>query len=252
MTQQRSTAGDSSVRSYDVDNKYAVTSPLDSVRWAAVLAGLFTALTAVIVLTVLGIAIGLTSLDAANPRSFGIGAGVYGAISAIVAFALGGYIAARTAAVTGSSNAILNGGLVWIVALPLIVNLLTSGIGSLLGTAANVAGTAASTVAQVAAPLVDDAAQVGATAVAQNPEAAADAAATVESVAADAANAVATQVQTAVEQVDEPEEVEAIADDLGNAAWGTLLALGLTAAAALGGGYLGRRSLPTEVVSVNR
>lgn len=241
MTQQR----------YDVD-KYAVTSPLDSVRWAAVLAGLFTALSVVIVLTVLGLAIGLSTLDAANPRSFGIGAGVYGGISAIIAFALGGFIAARTAAVTGSSNAILNGGLVWIVALPLIVNVLTSGIGSLLGTAANVAGTTASTVIQIAAPLADDAAQMGATVVAQNPEAAQDAAATAEAAAAQAATAVATQVQGVVEQVDEPAEVEAIAQDVGNAAWTTLLALGLSAAAAVGGGYLGRRSLPTEVVSVTR
>lgn len=252
---QRYTTSDASApaRSYDRDrdyDKYAVTAPLDSVRWAAVLAGLFAAFSAVIVLTVLGLAIGLSTFDASDTRNFGIGAGVFGAVTALIAFAVGGFIASRTAAVTGSSNAILNGAMVWIVALPLIVNLLGTGIGSILGTATDVATTAVGAAAQVAAPAVASVADEAAQAAQENPELAA----TAEAIAGDAAASAQAAVADVQEQIEniEPEEVTEVVRDVSGAAWGTLLVLGLTAAASILGGVLGRRSLPTEVVSVTR
>ena len=54
---------------------------------------LFAALATLIGLGVLGIAIGLSSFDANNvTRSLGIGAGIWGAISALLAFLVGGWI----------------------------------------------------------------------------------------------------------------------------------------------------------------
>jgi hypothetical protein len=127
-----------------------VTAPMDSVRWASILAGIFAVFATLAVLAVLGVAIGLSTLQADQPRNFGIGAGIYGAVSALIAFAIGGYVAARTAAVAGRGNALLNGTMVWVVTIALIVNFLGNGIGTLLGTATSVVGTAA----QVAAPVV--------------------------------------------------------------------------------------------------
>jgi hypothetical protein len=132
---------------YDVD--MAVVTPTDRVRWGPIVAGLFAALSTLAVLSVLGLAIGASAFDPGDrASSFGIGAGIWGAISALLAFGVGGWTAARTAAVGGRANGLLNGTMVWVVAIPLLLYLLSSGIGSLLGTA----GQAAATAAQVAAP----------------------------------------------------------------------------------------------------
>ena len=222
----------------------SLTAPLDRVRWSSVLAGLFTTLASMIVFTVLGLAIGLSTFDAQNPGSFGIGAGIFGAVSAIISFALGGYVAARTTAVAGSGNGTLNGAMVWIVAIPLIVNMLGAGIGSLLGTATDVATTAAVTAAEVAAPVVQEAAED----VAANPAAQATVAEGVEAVATQAQGA-AADIQEQVENIS-PQDVENAARNVSGAAWGTLLALGLTLAAAAFGGLLGTRRFPTEVAQI--
>ncbi len=210
--------------------------PTDRVRWPAILAGIFTVLAALIVFVVLGVALGLTAYDANNLRGLGIGAGVYGVISALVAFALGGFIAAKTAARRGTGNAILQSGMVWIVTIALIVNFIGTGVGTIL----NVAGNAAGTVAVAGANLVGDAAQ----AVAANPTLQANAAsvATSEAPAVEAAvGAVVTQIQDQVNGVS-AQDVEQAAQNASAAAWWALLGLGVSAAAALGGGLLGTRS----------
>lgn len=224
----------------------AVVSPMDRIRWSSILAGLFTVLAALAVLTVFGLALGLSTFDANQPQSFGIGAGVYGIISALIAFGLGGYMSARTTAVAGRGNAVLNGAMVWVVAIPLIVNLLGSGIGSLLGTATNVATSAASAAAQVAAPIAGQAAEE----IAENPAAQATVATGAEAVATQAQGVVA-DIQEQVENID-AQDVEQVARDISGAAWAALLALGLTAAAAAAGGYLGVRTHPTDVAVIDR
>jgi hypothetical protein len=224
----------------------SMVSPIDRIRWSSILAGLFTVLTVLAVLTVFGLALGLSTFDANQPQNFGIGAGIYGIISALIAFGLGGYMSARTTAVAGRGNAVLNGGMVWIVAIPLIVNLLGSGIGTLLGTATDVATSAASTAAQVAAPIAAQAAEE----VAADPEAQATLATGAEAVATQA-QGVVQDIQQQVENID-AQDVEQAARNVSGAAWITLIALGLTAAAATVGGYLGVRTHPTDVAVLDR
>ncbi len=118
-------------------------TPTDRVRWAPILAGLFTVLASLVFFTVLGLALGLETLDADNPRNFGIGAGIYGIIAGLVSFALGGFIAAKTAAVTGVGNAILQSGMVWIVTIALIVNFIGTGVSTIINVASSTAATAA-------------------------------------------------------------------------------------------------------------
>ncbi len=240
---------------------YSVVAPLDRVRWASVLAGLATTLTAMIFFAVLGIAVGLSTFDANNPTNFGVGAGIYGAISALISFFLGGWMAARTAAVAGSNNAVLNGVMVWLVTIPFIVNILGAGIGTLLGTATEVATAATGAAAQVAAPLVEEAANTQATAVAGTDNTGAtgaqattvpgDAAATLPPVQATVVTGAQGAIEGAQQQLQNvtPEDVENAARDLSGPAWGALLALVLSGGAAALGGLAGRRSMPTEVVT---
>jgi hypothetical protein len=200
------TTRESSVAVYDHMQPVSV---LDRVRWASIFAGLVIALSVLVLQSVLGLAIGLTTYEAGDQLgNFGIGAGVWGAISTIVAFVLGGWVAARTAAVHGRGNAILNGGMVWAVAIPLILYLLGSGVGSLMNMATDVAATSAAALA--------------------------------EEVTATDASAAAESVQAQAQQID-PTTVENVAQDAGNAAWGTLIGLLLGLVAAVGGGLMGQR-----------
>jgi hypothetical protein len=201
-----------------------IVVPTDRVRWGPVIAGLFAALSALVVLSVLGLGIGLSGYDVGDPaQPFGIGAGVWGAISAFIAFGIGGWLAARTAAVPGRGNGFLNGAMVWMVAVPLLVYLLGGGLGTLQ----SIVDGAAITAAQVAAPIVDQAA----IAVTGNP----------------AFPAVAQPLQPTpatpapLNQLTPADRQAAIAA-AGTIAWGTLVSLLLGFIAASLGGLLGARS----------
>lgn len=213
----------SPVQAVDFD---LATAPRDRVRLASVVAGLLTTIATLIVLSVLGIAIGLATFDANAPSPIGLGAGIWGGISALIAFGLGGFVAARSAATaSGPRNGVLNGAIVWMAAVFLIVLLLGNGIGTLLG----VAGTVASTAVTAAAPVAAEAAA--------NPNAVATAA-----VAAPAAGAaLSTTIQNVQEQIT-PARIEQTAQDVSEGAWGALLSLGLSAAASLIGGAIGSRA----------
>ena len=131
----------------DVD----VVTPVDRVRWGPILAGLFAALSTLAVLAILGLAIGASAFNPGDQGStFGLGAGIWGALSTLLAFLVGGFIAARTAAVRGRSSGILNGAMVWFVAIPLLIYALGAGIGAIATTLGNVASTAAEVAAPVA------------------------------------------------------------------------------------------------------
>ena len=90
----------------DIDTT-VVNTPTDRVRWGPILAGLFAAMSVLIVLSVLGLAVGLSNVDAGDrPANFGIGAGIWGAVSALLAFFFGGWMAARTSAVRVGNGAL--------------------------------------------------------------------------------------------------------------------------------------------------
>ncbi|MEZ0266637.1 MAG: hypothetical protein ACAI43_18055, partial [Phycisphaerae bacterium] len=103
-------SGYTTVGSPNVNVAAVAASPTDRVRWGPIIAGLFAALSTLAVLGVLGIAVGASAYDPGDSaRNFGIGAGIWGAVSALLAFFIGGWLAARAAAVKGTSNGVLNG-----------------------------------------------------------------------------------------------------------------------------------------------
>jgi hypothetical protein len=113
----------------------------DRVRWGAVWAGLFAALTTMILLGLLGLAIGLTTLNfgtaagqAGPPRDTGMTAAIWGGLIGIVAFLISGFVAGHSAAVFDRGWGAWNGALVFIVAVPITVWLAGQGLGLVLGT----------------------------------------------------------------------------------------------------------------------
>lgn len=122
-----------------------VYTPEDKVRWGPIWAGLFTALFVLLVLWLFGVAIGLTVANTSAVASGGLNpnAGQYsalwGGISGIIAFLIGGYVAGRAAAVHTRGWAALNGALVFLLALPFILWLATLGLTTLIGNAGAIA-----------------------------------------------------------------------------------------------------------------
>jgi hypothetical protein len=105
------------------------------VQWGPIIGGGVTAIASMLVLTVLGLAIGASVLEPTDPgENLGMAASIWGGISAILSFLAGGWVAAKSAAVGGAASGVLNGFLVGAAALTLILWLTGAGLGNLFGT----------------------------------------------------------------------------------------------------------------------
>jgi hypothetical protein len=182
-----------------------MTLPTDRVRWGPIWAGLLAAFFTLLVLSLLGLAIGASTVNmgAAVQRTGNQNAGSYSAIwagiSAILAFLIGGYVAGRTAAVHERGWAALNGALVFLLALPILLWLASQGLGALIGNANHIAGGLGITLGQLG-----------------------------------------TTATGAVKSIT-PAQAQQAADTARNTAWGTLIGLLLGCGAAALGGTLSTR-----------
>ncbi len=163
------------VRDHDDTNHSDVTPSEDlrtvlinKVAWGAVIAGAVLALVTQLFLNMVGVGVGAASLDVAggaNPSatSFSVGAGGWFALSAIIAALVGGYASGRLSGKPKTSTAGWHGLTTWAVTTLVVIYMLSSAVGGLLGGAyagltsavggaANVVGSTAQTAAQVAAP----------------------------------------------------------------------------------------------------
>ncbi|MDQ3548486.1 MAG: hypothetical protein M3439_06660, partial [Chloroflexota bacterium] len=116
-----------------------VVNRKDRTRWGPIVAGLLTAVVTLLVLTVLGLAIGTSAFepDTADGSTVGTAAAIWGGVSALIAFFVGGWVAAKSSAIDGDGAGALNGFLVGVAAIVLILWLLGAGLGNLLGTVGN-------------------------------------------------------------------------------------------------------------------
>jgi hypothetical protein len=112
---------------------------------------LLTALGALLLLGTLGLAIGISAADVgtgegAGVRGLSIGAGIWGSLSLLIALFLGGFVATWVASLDRPAD-VVQGTLVWVLAMLGILYLATSGIGlgasalfGMAGAAAQAAG----------------------------------------------------------------------------------------------------------------
>jgi len=196
-------------RTHDVPIPEAYNLNRDRVRWGPILAGLATALTSLLFFSLLGLAFGLTVVNAGTaaaeggaPQGTGTTSAIWAAVSALLAFFLGGWVAGKTGAIFDRGWGAMNGALVFLVAVPVTLLLASLGLGSVLGALGGFAG------ALNADP-----------GTAQN--------------AASQAGEAARNVQ--------PIDVARAAETARNAAWGALLGMVLGLGASTLGGMLGTR-----------
>lgn len=134
------TVGDSA----DVVQEAAFIAPRDAVRWGPIVAGLVTALSLFLLLSLLALGVGIAATDAANAGDDAGTVSTAGTIVAaaigLLAFVIGGYIAGRSSAVGGRGTGALNGFLVWALGVTAILMLGAFGLGSLFGAAGDIFG----------------------------------------------------------------------------------------------------------------
>jgi hypothetical protein len=114
------------------------TMMLSKISWGAVFAGVAVALATQLLLNLLGIGVGAATLNPAqggspSGSSLSIGAGIWFAVSGILAALAGGYAAGRLAGVPNESTAGWHGLTAWAFATLVIFYLLSSTLGGILG-----------------------------------------------------------------------------------------------------------------------
>jgi hypothetical protein len=196
----------------------------DRIRWGPIVAGVVTAFAVLLFLTVLGLALGVSALGGDdNAKTWGTAAGIWGGLSLLVAFFVGGWMAARAAATLSESDGPLNGFVTGAATLLLLLWLATTALTGALGffasTVTNIAGAAAPVAMQAADQgAVPPETQTAVDQAAENPEA-----------------AVPAEVEQAAQQA-----ADTASNAAGPGAWGTTIAIILAIGAATLGGMVGR------------
>ena len=132
------------------------------ISWGAIIGGVAIALAVQMLLSMLGLGIGLTTIEPATEgapaaSSLGMGAAGWWVISSLIALLAGGYVASRLAGTFNKRDGMLHGLLTWASMLIISVWLLTSAVGGILGGAFNMLGSAVSGASQAISSVVPDA-----------------------------------------------------------------------------------------------
>ena len=144
----------------------AHTIMVNRVSWGAIFAGVVVGLVVQVLLTMLGVGIGAATIDPATNGSpaastFSMASGIWYVVSGIIAAFAGGYIAARMSGKTVATTGALHGLTTWAFTTLLVLYLLSTAVGSIVGgTFSGVAGAVGGlgqTVAQAAGPMLQDA-----------------------------------------------------------------------------------------------
>ena len=109
---------------------------ISRISWGAILAGTLTTIALMFLLNILGLGIGLTTIDPlteSDPFSgVGISTAIWWILSNVAALFTGGLVAARMSGLPSNIDGALHGFLVWALSLILAIVMLTSAVGGIL------------------------------------------------------------------------------------------------------------------------
>jgi hypothetical protein len=105
------------------------------VNWSATWIGALTALAVALVIGLIAIAVGAHQLGTrfTSWHTFGVGALIFGICGAFFANVAGGWVAGKIAGILHAEPAILHGGIVWLLTLPMLIGLAALGAGNYFG-----------------------------------------------------------------------------------------------------------------------
>lgn len=133
------------------------TVMINNVSWGAVLAGVFLALVTQLLLNMLGAGIGAATLqplsgDNPTPAAMSVGAAIWWTVSGVIAAFVGGHTAGRLSGRPKESTAAWHGLTAWALTTIVVVFMIASSMGAVIGGALNVVGGVARTATEAAAP----------------------------------------------------------------------------------------------------
>lgn len=138
--------------------------PRKGISWRAIFAGTLTVISVSLILNLIGLAIGLGTIEPteeSNPLSgIGTGALIWWIVSNLIALFLGGFVAARVGVSFHNKSGVIQGIMTWALYTLISAWLLTSAIGSIISGVGNIVGNVLSTAGGVienqVGPLVQD------------------------------------------------------------------------------------------------
>ncbi len=121
------------------------------VSWGGVWAGVLVVLGTLLLLTTLGLAVGMSAVGASTAADDGrvitntisTGAAIWSAVSLLIALYLGGMTATRTSLIWDRGTALLQGALVWVMSFVIVLYLNAIGVGLIFGGGAGIVSRAA-------------------------------------------------------------------------------------------------------------
>ncbi len=125
-----------------------------AIRWGAIIAGVVSGSASYLLLTLLGVAVGLTAVDPNAAEPVGrvpLATGIWTGISMLVGAFIGGYVAGHMSALSRSIDGMLHGFVAWGVTTLLYAVLATTAVGALLGGTFKILGQGLQTGATAAA-----------------------------------------------------------------------------------------------------
>lgn len=192
------------------------------ISWRSLFLGLFVGLALQFLLTMLGIAIGLTAFDVTSSGTgLGVGAAIWAALVPIVSWFFGAWVAAYSSGALQRGTGLLHGLGVWAIGLLAAMWLFGAGIGGAVGGVLGFAGQGAQAVGE--SGLVDQG-----------------------------------QIQQQQQQLEQQlgqlgaQDAQTATDVAAGGAWALFIAALLAFAASLLGGVMGTRSLENRVVDEDR
>src|SRR5688500_17756089 len=106
---------------------------LSPISWPAVFASLAVGISVMLLLTLAGVAVGVSVVDpgADSPRAITMGAAAWQTISMLVAAVVGGFVAARLSGLRRTADGVLHGAVSWGATTVLYAALATTALGTL-------------------------------------------------------------------------------------------------------------------------
>ena len=122
------------------------------VSWGGIFGGVLVAVGVLLLLAALGMAVGISAADPGqtDAATLGTGAGIWAALSLLLALFVGGMVSTRIGAISDRATGFFEGVLVWVVSILLMGYLAASGVSMLAGGAFKMLGGATQAIGAVA------------------------------------------------------------------------------------------------------
>jgi hypothetical protein len=128
------------------------------ISWGGVFGGVLAGIGALMLLSSLGLAIGISAVDPRDPdgSAIGTGAAIWTGLTLLIALFVGGWASTRLSMLWERTTARFEGALVWVLSLILILYLAANGVSLVASGAFNIAGRTAQAVGGPIGALVDE------------------------------------------------------------------------------------------------